>query len=195
MTETHDPIATFLAARARAQDAGEPWHATATVLATADEQGQPHARYVLVKEVEPDGLYFNTNYESTKARELSANPRAALCFHFATIGEQYRVEGEVERASVERSEAYFRSRPRESQLGAWASDQSRPLGSRAELEARLSEVRSRFEGQQVPRPPHWGGYRLFPMVVERWVEGDARLHDRFRYTRQGEVWTQARLSP
>lgn len=189
-----DPIAIFLGVRSRAE-AVEPWGATAAVLATADARGRPSARVVLVKEVEPDGLYFYTNERSRKAIELAANPFAALCFYWPSERAQFRFEGPVEKASPARSDAYFAGRPRGSQLGAWASEQSRPLASREELEARVREFDARYANQPVPRPPHWGGYRLIPERVEHWIEGPHRLHDRFLYERTAAGWSVVRLFP
>lgn len=190
-----DPIALFLERRAAAVDAGALFDGTKAVLATATSDGVPSARYVLVKEVGEYGFFVYTNYESRKARELDANPRASICVHWAEIDEQWRIEGTVERASAARSDAYFASRPRGSQLGAWASDQSRVIPGREVLLARLAEVTARHEGEDVPRPPHWGGYRVVPVAIERWINGEARLHDRFRYERSGDGWTVTRLAP
>jgi pyridoxamine 5'-phosphate oxidase len=194
-TPALDPIAFFRDERERARAAGEPWDAASAALATVDERGGPSVRFVLVKHVRPEGLWFFTNRESDKGRQLARTPRAALAFHFDKIGTQFRFEGGVELLSDEDGDAYFRERPRISQLGAWASQQSRPLGSRAELEARLHEAERRFEGVAVPRPPHWGGYLLRPERIEHWVEGAYRLHDRLRYTRDGEGWSVERLYP
>jgi pyridoxamine 5'-phosphate oxidase len=190
-----DPLAFFLAERDRAREAGEPWDAASAALATVDAQGAPTVRFVLVKHVRPEGLWFFTNRESDKGRHLARDPRAALAFHFDRIGTQFRFEGAVSPLPDAESDAYFQERPRISQLGAWASSQSRPLGARAELEARLHEAERRFEGVAVPRPPHWGGYLLAPQRVEHWVEGAYRLHDRVRFTRVGDGWTTERLNP
>jgi len=189
-----DPIALFLAARAAAAPT-ETWEASSGVLATADPSGRPSARFVLVKEVDAEGFWIYTNYESRKARELDANPFAALSFHWPSTHVQFRIEGRVERASDARSDAYFASRPRLSQLGAWASVQSRPIASRQELLDRLAAEEARHAGAPVPRPPSWGGYRLVPSAIEHWVEGEHRLHDRFLYVRTGDAWSVTRLSP
>ena len=188
-----DPIAQFQALFARALEK-EP-DATAMALATADAAGAPSVRMVLLKGVDASGFVFFTNYESRKARELAANPRAALCFYWPTLGAQVRVEGPVERVTPEESDAYFATRPRESQLGAWASPQSTPLGSPAELRASFDRVSARFAGQAVPRPDNWGGYRVRPARIEVWTAGEFRLHDRVLYTKQGESWTVERLYP
>jgi pyridoxamine 5'-phosphate oxidase len=163
-------------------------------LATADERGRPSARLVLLKGADERGFVFFTNRESRKARELEANPFAALCIHWPASHQQVRVEGRVERAGDDESDAYFASRPREAQLGAWASEQSAPLASREALEARVRELGARYPGA-VPRPPHWGGYRVVPDRIELWFEGPARLHDRFLYVREGDGWTMTRLNP
>jgi pyridoxamine 5'-phosphate oxidase len=190
-----DPIAAFLAAFERAKRV-EPHDATAMTLATADARGRPSARMVLLKGADAGGFTFYTNRGSRKARDLEENPVAALCLHWPASQQQIRVEGRVELVPDEESDAYFATRPRESQLGAWASEQSAPLASREELEARVSELAARYPGV-VPRPPFWGGYRLVPSAVEIWQAGAARLHDRFLYTRapEAEGWTRQRLNP
>lgn len=190
-----DPIARFLDSRRRAVDAGAGFDGTAAVIATATPGGAPSVRWVLIKEVSEAGFFVYTNYGSRKAAELDANPRAALAMHWPEIEEQYRVEGPVTRATAERSDAYFASRPRDSQLGAWASPQSEPIASREALEARLEEARARFEGRAVPRPEGWGGYVVRPERVERWVSREARLHDRWVYVREGDAWKVERLAP
>jgi pyridoxamine 5'-phosphate oxidase len=190
-----DPIALFLTVRARAERQ-EPWEATAGVLATADAQARPSARFVLVKEVDEDGFWFYTNEESVKARDLEQNPYAALCFHWPSERVQFRIEGRVEKASAARSDAYFAERPRISQIGAWASEQSRPLLSRDALLQRVRDVEGVYAGKAVPRPPHWGGYRVIPERIEHWQEGEFRLHDRHLYERkQDGSWSITRLSP
>ena len=188
-----DPITRFSQLFARAA-ASEP-DATAVALATADDSGAPSVRMVLLKAVDAAGFVFFTNYESRKARELSVNPRAALCFHWPTLGAQVRVEGGVERVTAAESEEYFATRPRESQLGAWASQQSRPLASPAALREEFERTSARFAGEPVPRPPVWGGYRVLPERIEFWHAGEHRLHDRVLYTREGEGWTLERLFP
>jgi pyridoxamine 5'-phosphate oxidase len=188
-----DPIAEFQDLFARA-GAREP-DATAMALATADATGAPSVRMVLLKAVDGSGFVFFTNYESRKAAELVANSRAALCFYWPTIGVQVRVEGAVERVTAAESEAYFESRPRESQLGAWASRQSRPLASAEALREAFARTGARFAGKPVPRPPEWGGFRVRPQRIEFWHAGEHRLHDRVLYTRAGEGWTVERLFP
>lgn len=167
----------------------------AMTLATATPDGRPSARIVLFKGIWRGGVAFVTNYQSRKGQELEANPRAALVFHFPAVERQLRLEGRVERARPDESEAYFRSRPRGSQLGAWASPQSEPIASRAVLEARASEVEARFLGRDVARPEHWGAYLLFPERVELWLGRPDRLHDRFLYTQSTAGWTIERLAP
>jgi pyridoxamine 5'-phosphate oxidase len=169
--------------------------AEAMVLATASADGAPSARFLLLKDFGPEGFVFHTDYRSAKADDLEANPRAALAFWWRELGLQVRITGRVERLDSEASDAYFLTRPRERQLGAWASQQSQPLADRAELERDLDAVTDRFEGQDVERPEHWGGFRVLPEAIEFWQQGATRLHDRFRYRRDGDGWTIERLSP
>jgi pyridoxamine 5'-phosphate oxidase len=150
---------------------------------------------VLLKGYDERGFVFYTNRESRKAGDLAANPHVALLFHWKSLRRQIRIEGPVSFASDEESDAYFASRGRDSQLGAWASDQSRPLDSRATFEDRFAEVQARFEGQPVPRPPHWGGYRVTPERIEFWLDREHRLHERRVFTRAGEGWAEGMLYP
>jgi pyridoxamine 5'-phosphate oxidase len=195
MTNSTDPFALFLDARTRAQQAGEPWDAASCALATVNDEGHPVVRFVLAKDVSAAGVVFFTNRESDKGQQLARHPFAAIAFHFDKVHTQFRFEGSVTRADDAVSDAYFAARPRISQLGAWASDQSRPLDARSTLEARLHEAEKRFEGKDVSRPPHWGGYVLTPQVIERWVEGEFRLHDRWRFEREGAEWRVTRRFP
>lgn len=167
----------------------------AMALATADAQGRPSLRMVLLKGHGPKGFVFYTNYESRKAAELFHNSAAALLFHWKSLRRQVRIEGSVETVSAEEGDAYFASRSRDSQLGAWASDQSRPLHSRETFERRYDEVRARFAGQPVPRPPHWSGFRVIPERIEFWQDREHRLHERRLFTREGECWTEGLLYP
>jgi pyridoxamine 5'-phosphate oxidase len=194
MTVPDSPLVRFgqLFARA-AHDA--PFDHTAAALATAAPDGQPSVRIVLVRDMDERGFVFFTNFRSRKGRDLEANPLAGLCFYWPWIDEQVRVEGRVSRLAAGESDAYFASRPRGSQIGAWASRQSEPLSSRDELEARWREMKERFEGQAVPRPAEWGGYRLVPDRIEFWKAGAFRLHDRLLYTRTGDTWTAVALYP
>ena len=188
-----NPITEFKSAAERAVA-----HQVDTVpatLATADAQGHPSARIVLVRIVDERGFAFFTNYESRKGRELDANPHAALCFHWVSLDEQIRVEGRVERVSDEESDEYFNGRPRGSQLGAWASAQSRVLPAREALEEKYREIERQYDGRNVPRPPFWGGFRIVPHRIEFWYGRPDRLHDRVVYARDGEAWRIERLYP
>ena len=166
----------------------------AMALAPATPEGRPSVRMVLLKSADERGFTFHTNYESRKGAELSANPHAALLFHWQPLGRQVRVEGRVERLPSEESEAYFRTRPLGSRLAAWASPQSRPLADRAELDRLYAEALERF-GEDVPLPPTWGGFRLVADAYEFWQHGDDRLHDRIRYERNADGWAKTRLAP
>jgi pyridoxamine 5'-phosphate oxidase len=189
-----DPITQFRLWFADAAAAQVPL-ANAIALATADAHGAPSVRHVLLRGVEDDGFSFFTNVESRKGRELAENPRGAFTVLWRELDRQINVRGEAGRLPEEASDAYFASRPREAQLGAWASRQSEPLRGRDELERRLAEATARFEGQGVPRPPFWGGFLLVPETIEFWQGRRFRLHDRFRYTRVGDGWRLERLSP
>jgi pyridoxamine 5'-phosphate oxidase len=198
LTETDlldDPIALFQRWYAEADPAAHPQREAIT-LATATPDGRPSARVVLLRGVDARGFVFYTNYESRKGRELEANPRAALVWLHAPHERQVRIAGAAARVTPEESDAYFASRPRGSQLGAWASQQSRPIGAREELERRWGELEARWVGEPVPRPPHWGGFRVEPDEVEFWQGRANRLHDRFAYTRAADGrWSHARLQP
>lgn len=191
---TDDPIERFQEWFREAEQAGVEVP-EAMMLATAGADGAPSARMVLLKGAEDEGFVFFSGYLSRKAGELEQNPRAALVFYWRPLGKQIRVEGPVERVSEAESAAYFATRPRGSQLAAWASQQSQPLESREELERRYTELECEYAGREVPRPPHWGGFRLRPDAIEFWEHRENRLHDRFRYTRAREGWTAELLSP
>ncbi len=167
----------------------------AMVLATASPAGRPSARIVLLRGYDERGFVFFTNYESRKGRELDANPHAALVFHWHDLERQIRVEGPVVRSSAEESDAYFQSRPAGSRLGAWASRQSEVIADREILEARIRALELEYADRPIPRPEHWGGYRVVPTVIEFWQGRPSRLHDRLRYTRSEGGWLIERLSP
>jgi len=189
-----DPFALFEIwfAEAREAEINDP---EAMALATADPNGEPSVRMVLLKGHGPAGFVFYTNEQSAKGDQLAANPRAALLFHWKTLRRQVRVEGTIERVVGAEADAYFASRGRDSQLGAWASDQSRPLDARATFEDRFEATKQRFEGHDVPRPPHWGGYRVVPDRVEFWSDRPHRLHERRLFTRDGDGWSEGLLYP
>lgn len=189
-----DPFALFDAWFAEARNS-EPNDPNAMALATADAAGLPSVRMVLLKGHGPDGFVFYTNRESRKAADLAANRHAALLFHWKSLRRQVRIEGAVTLATDVESDAYFASRHPDSQLGAWASDQSRPLDSRDTFEARFAAMQARFAGGDVPRPPHWGGYRVVPDRIEFWQDRAHRLHERRLFTRSGDGWTEGLLYP
>jgi pyridoxamine 5'-phosphate oxidase len=184
-----DPLAQFAAWFEEAPGVRE-----SMALASADPSGAPSVRMVLLKGFDERGFVFHTNYGSRKGRELDANPQAALLFYWRELGRQVRIEGSIERTSREDSEAYYRTRPPGARLSAWASPQSDPVADRGELEARVEEARARF-GDDPPLPEHWGGLRVVPVAYEFWVHDDDRLHDRFRYERDGDAWRIQRLAP
>jgi pyridoxamine 5'-phosphate oxidase len=175
--------------------AGEPNEPEAMALATAGADGQPSVRMVLLKAHGPAGFTFYTHEQSAKGEDLAENPRAALLFHWKSLCRQVRIEGRIERASDAEADAYFATRGRDSQLGAWASDQSRPLESRATFERRFDEVKQRFAGQDVPRPATWGGYRVVPDRIELWTAREHRLHERRLFARSGDGWSEGLLYP
>jgi pyridoxamine 5'-phosphate oxidase len=189
-----DPHLLFDTWFAEAQ-AGEPNDPNAVALATASSEGRPSVRMVLMKEHDPRGFVVYTNLDSRKGEELAANPYAGLLFHWKSLRRQVRIEGPVEAVTAEEADAYFATRSRDSQLGAWASDQSRPLDLRATFEARYEEMRARFEGGAVPRPPRWSGFRVVPERVEFWQDRAHRLHERRVFVRAGGGWTEGLLYP
>ena len=190
-----DPVAQFAYWFEEAQS-GQILEPNAMTLATATSDGRPSARTVLLKDFGNQGFTFFTNYESQKGMELAANPRAALLFTWLELQRQIRIEGRVEKIAPEDSLAYFQSRPRESQIGAWASPQSHPIEGREVLQKREAEMELKFAGlEKLPIPPNWGGYRVLPELFEFWQGRMSRLHDRILYTREGEGWKIERLAP
>lgn len=191
-----DPMTLFDAwfAEAKQEEIND---ANAMALATVAEDGMPSQRMVLLKGADGGGFTFYTNYESRKGRQLLATPKAALLFHWKSLRRQVRVEGPVEQVSAEEADAYFGSRPRQSQIGAWASEQSRPLESRYALERRVAKFAAKHAVGEVPRPPHWSGFRVLPTLIEFWKDGAFRLHDRVVYSREtpAEAWRTQRLYP
>jgi len=189
-----DPHALFDAWYAEARET-EPNDTNAMALATVDADGQPSVRMVLLKGHDQRGFVFYTNLNSRKARALIDTPKAALLFHWKSLRRQIRIEGAVSGVSLDEADAYFATRGRDSQLGAWASDQSQPLPSRDLFEAQFAEMQARFEGQDVPRPPHWSGFRVTPSRIEFWQDRAHRLHERRLFTRAGDGWTEGLLYP
>ncbi len=191
---TIDPLELFDAwyAEARTTEIND---SNAVALATSDSAGQLGLRMVLLKGHGPDGFVFYTNQEGRKAADITANPQAALLFHWKSLRRQIRIEGPVTTVTAAEADAYFATRGRDSQLGAWASDQSRPLDSRATFEARFAEMQARFDGGPVPRPPYWSGYRVTPRSIEFWQDREHRLHERRLFTRAGDGWLEGMLYP
>jgi pyridoxamine 5'-phosphate oxidase len=179
-------------AEARASELNDP---EAMAIATADARGRPSVRMVLLRHIGPDGFGFFTNLDSRKGQELAANPFGALAIHWKSLRRQVRAEGSVRQVSDAEADAYFASRSRDSRIGSWASDQSRPLDSRETFERRIAEVHARFEGQDVPRPPRWSGFLLIPDAIEFWSDRPHRLHERRLFTRDGDAWTEGLLYP
>jgi pyridoxamine 5'-phosphate oxidase len=193
-TTPPDPFSVFDAwmTEARRTELNDP---NAMTLATATPDGRPSARIVLLKSADRDGFVFYTNTQSRKGEELAANPQAALLFHWKTLGRQIRVEGLVEPVGSDEADIYYNSRPRISRLGAWASEQSRPLAVRRDLESRLDTLEQLHPGRDIPRPPHWSGFRVWPARFEFWQDMPFRLHDRTVFTREDEIWQVSKLYP
>jgi pyridoxamine 5'-phosphate oxidase len=194
MAASDDPFALFEAWLGEAREK-EPNDPEAMAFATADAKGRPSVRMVLLRRHGPDGFGFFTNLDSRKGRELAENPHGALAIHWKSLRRQVRAEGRVEQVSDTEADSYFAGRSRESQVGSWASDQSRPLESRELFERRYEEVQSKFEGRPVPRPPRWSGFRLIPDRIEFWTDRPHRLHERRLFTRRGDGWTEGLLYP
>lgn len=193
-TDTLDPVAQFREWLKEAEES-EPYNPTAVSLATATADGAPRVRMVLLKDVEDNGFVFYTNSESRKGQELEANPRASMCFYWKSLKREVLIDGDIEKVGPEISDAYFATRSRASQIGAWASSQSRPLEGRFELERRIAEYTAKFGVGAVPRPPFWEGYRLIPARIEFWTERRFRLHDRVAYHKDGTRWVSEKLYP
>jgi pyridoxamine 5'-phosphate oxidase len=195
--EFEDPITRFgrIFDEALALDRKLSPEPTAMTVASVGEDGQPSIRVVLLKSYDREGFVFYTNFEGRKGRELLANPKAALCFHWPHLEIQIRIEGTAGKVSDAEADAYFASRPRESQLGAWASMQSRPIEHEGDLETRFAEYETKFEGREVPRPQHWSGFRVMPERMEFWHNRPSRLHLRHSYTRDGDGWKMDTLYP
>ena len=191
---TQDPIELFKEWLTEAA-ASEPNDPEAMSLATVSAEGRPSVRMVLLKGVDETGFRFYTNLESRKAKELSHNQNAALCLHWKTLRRQVRVEGKVQQVPAWAVDAYFKTRHVLSRLGAWASRQSEPLATRDELEERVRMFSKKFKDQEIPRPPHWGGFLVVPDKIEFWMEGEGRLHDRFLFSRLKDGWDLTRLNP
>ena len=192
MTDTPFALFDHWYAEARASEIND---SNAMALATVNADGQPAVRMVLLKGHGPEGFVFYTNQQSRKADDLASVPKAALLFHWKSLRRQVRIEGAVSVVADAMADAYFATRSRDSQLGAWASDQSRPLPDRATFEARFAEVQARFEGGAVPRPPHWSGYLVAPERIEFWQDREYRLHERRLFLRAGDAWTEGLLYP
>jgi pyridoxamine 5'-phosphate oxidase len=194
MADAHDPFTLFDSWFAEARKS-EPADPNAMAIATATTDGRPSVRMVLLKAHGREGFTFYTHYSSRKGEEMAANPKVALLFHWKSLGRQVRIEGAIEQVDGEEADAYFASRPRDSQLGAWASDQSQPLPDRSVFEERFQEAREKFAGMDVPRPRDWSGFRVLPEIFEFWTAREHRLHERRVFTRQPDGWSEGLLYP
>lgn len=175
--------------------AAEPSNHNAMALATVSTDGRPSTRMVLLKDHDDRGFVFYTNFNSQKGRELKDNPHASLCFHWKSLGRQVRIDGQAEPVPDAEADAYYASRPRGSRIGAWASEQSQPVESRDVLEARFAEIATKYAGKDIPRPPHWSGFRVVPDRIEFWTDRPDRLHDREVFVRSADGWAVQRLQP
>ncbi len=193
-SKEQDPLVRFAAWLKEAEDS-EVNDATGMALSTVAEDGMPSCRMVLLKGFDPEGFVFYTNYESRKGRQLLAHPKAALLFHWKSLRRQVRIEGAVSQVTPAEADDYFATRNRKSQIGAWSSDQSRPLEGRFELEKRVALMAAKYAVGTVPRPPHWSGFRIAPRLIEFWQDGAFRLHDRLVYHAEGAAWRTERLYP
>lgn len=189
-----DPIAQFSIWFHEAVEA-EPNNPNAMTLATVSADGRPSTRMVLLKDHDAQGFVFYTNFNSQKGQELLANPNASLCFHWKSLGKQVRIEGPAGRVPDSEADAYYASRPRGSRIGAWASEQSQPVASRDVLEARVADLTAKFGADNIPRPPHWSGFRVVPDRIEFWTDRPDRLHDRQVFVRTADGWSEQRLQP